>query len=99
MADFAFQVKEVERDGYIAWDAIEIASGRIIPQTKPLKPGQYPEIQDYLSEAHGIETSISYDPIKGDALVGLTWTFVRERHKIIIHEIPRTVLRVSGRRA
>lgn len=44
MADFAFQVKEVERDGYIAWDAIEIASGRIIPQTKPLKPGQYPEI-------------------------------------------------------
>jgi hypothetical protein len=45
MADFVFAIQEVNRDGFIAWDAVEQGTNDVIPLTaEKLIAGTYPEI-------------------------------------------------------
>jgi hypothetical protein len=39
---------------------------------------------------------LKYDDTQGDRLVGQTWTYKRGMEEIIVEDIPRTILRVTG---
>jgi hypothetical protein len=97
VAEFVFTVHEVNRNGYIAWDATEGKSGHVIPLNEArLTSGTYSDIQAYLKQALDLDVKIAYDANLGDKLEGQTWTYVRGANTIIIRDIPRTVFRLSG---
>ena len=98
MTNFVFKIREVQREGFIAWDAVEEGSEHIVQLHKDgyACAGQYPEIAAHLLADHGITVTLNYVAALGDKLDGLTWTFRRSSGLIVIHEIPRTVARLSG---
>lgn len=97
MADLVFTIKEVNRGGMIAWDAIEEGTGHVIELTSAtLIAGTYPEITAHLKAKHSLSVVVAYDANKGDQLVGQTWTYPRGANTIIIRDIPRTIFRLSG---
>ena len=102
MATLRFQVKEVSRSGYIAWDAVEEGSCKVIPLTEPkYVAGTYPEIEKHLREQHEIDASIAFAEKKGDKFNSIqggtcTWTYSRGQHTIVVNDIPRTIFRMSG---
>lgn len=98
MTYYAFAVREVDRNGFIAWDAIEDESGHVIHLHKDgyVTAGSYPEISEHLRAVHGADVDLSYSESFHDKLEGSTWTFLRGEHEIVIRDIPRTIARISG---
>jgi hypothetical protein len=98
MAKHKFKVEEVNRDGYISWDAVEKGSGYRVPLVGPMVAGSYPEIEDHLNQAHSVNLApgLKYDDTQGDRLVGQTWTYKRGSEEIIVEHIPRTIFRMTG---
>ncbi|WP_316185954.1 MULTISPECIES: hypothetical protein [unclassified Bradyrhizobium] len=97
MADFVFDIREVTRGGFIAWEAVEEGAAHVIDLASPtLIAGTYPEISSHLKTQHNLNIDVVYDAGQGDHLVGQTWTYQRGPNRVIIRDIPRTILRLSG---
>jgi hypothetical protein len=97
MVDLVFHIREVTRRGFIAWEATEEGAGHVIDLRSPtLIAGTYPEIAAHLKTQHNLDVDVAYDADKGDHLVRQIWTYPRGSNKIIIHDIPRTIFRLSG---
>ena len=97
MTDFEFKIEETKRNGYIAWDAIEISSGHRFPvnASVPYKAGTFPEITDHLKTL-GASFTVAYLDSSRDSLSGTTWEYVRGNDRVIVHDIPRTIIRISS---
>lgn len=98
MKTYTFKIKEVNRDGYIAWDAIEVETDNNFPvnQDGYLEAGRFPEITDYLKRDKNIDFDVSYNEKHQDSLKDLVWTFKRGDYCVIVQDIPRTIIRFSG---
>ena len=64
------------------------------------KVGSYPELEDYLSQQHGVETSLTFIPSLDEMNYrrgGATWTYRRNSGGlvIIVEDIHRTVFRFT----
>lgn len=96
MATYTFQVKELERDGHIAWDAVDEDSGASFALNKDgyLVAGTFPEIAEYLKKM-GVDVVVAYDEQQKDSLRNGSWTFVRGEHKVVVKDIPRTVFSIT----
>jgi hypothetical protein len=98
MAKHEFKVEEVNREGYIVWDAVEKGSGHRVSLGSPMIAGSYPEIEDHLNQAHSVNLApgLKYDDTQGDRLVGQTWTYKRGTEEVVVEDIPRTIFRITG---
>jgi hypothetical protein len=96
--NYAFEVEEVKREGYIAWDAIEKGTGHRITLRGPIVAGSYPEIAHHLTQVHDLNlvAGLNYDDRLGDRLVGQTWTFKRGADEVVVKDIPRAIFRLGG---
>ena len=108
MASFRFRVEErTVAPGQLSWVAIEQSSGVELElpnggnkvADKDLV-GQYPEVQKYLEEVHGLDVPLVYDPrtdrMTRDSDGKATWVFQRHDVEVIVNDIPRTLIRVTG---
>lgn len=97
MSNFEFKIEETQRGGYIAWDAIDAKTGNRFPvnATQPYMAGTFPEITEYL-KSQGTNFTVTYLDSGRDSLSGTTWTFSRGNDKVTVHDIPRTILRITG---
>ncbi|HEY9031614.1 MAG TPA: hypothetical protein VIM93_09665 [Kangiella sp.] len=98
MAEHEFKVIEVKRDGYIAWDAIEVSTKKQFPVNADgyYEAGTFPEISEHLKKEYGLSHEIKYIDGSGDEFDGRTWSFKREGDVIKVHDIPRTLLRIGA---
>jgi hypothetical protein len=96
MNEYEFRIEETSRNGYIAWDAIETKTGTRFPVNAsiPYTAGTFPEITEYL-ESQGVEFLVSYLDSSRDSLNGTTWSYVRGSNKVTVHDIPRTIFRIT----
>lgn len=94
---YEFQIEEVKRDGYIAWDAIEVASKTRFPvnASEPYAAGSFPEITAYLKEQI-VDFQVAYSELHKDSFNGATWRYVRGGTEVVVHDIPRTILRIGA---
>ena len=99
MAKYIFKVEEVSRDGYIAWDVIEKASGVRFPVNEEgyFTAGSFPEITGYLKKEYQLEHTIQYINSSIDSFdqPSNTWIFKRQGDTVVVIDIPRTVFRIS----
>ena len=97
MQKYTFNIKEVNRDGYIAWDAIDEQSGDQFSVNIEgyLVAGDFPEITEYLKINKGIDFDVSYSEDHGDSLCELKWTYQRNEIQVFVIDIPRAVLKVT----
>ncbi|RUO29545.1 hypothetical protein [Aliidiomarina soli] len=102
MAIYEFKVEEVNRDGYIAWDAIEESTGNRIALNTSGKhsTGSYPEIGKYLEDTYGINVELEYQEDTADVFDQgkQEWRFVRGTDEIVVKDILRTVFRIAWER-
>jgi len=95
MSKYCFSIKEVRRDGFIAWDAIEDSSGTSFPvNVGQYFAGEFLEITEYLKQK-GISFSVKYDDRFGDSLRDGAWTYIRGDDQVIVSDIPRTIFRLT----
>lgn len=96
MSDFEFKIVETKRDGYIAWDAINVKTGDRFPvnATEPYTAGTFPEITEHL-KSQGTDFTVAYLDPGRDSLSGTTWTYSRGNAKVTVHDIPRTLFRLT----
>jgi hypothetical protein len=96
MSDFEFKIVETKRDGYIAWDAIDAKTGYSFPvnAAEPYTAGTFPEITEYL-KSQGVNFTVAYLYSGRDSLSGTTWTYSRGNDKVTVHDIPRTIFRLT----
>jgi hypothetical protein len=96
MSDFEFKVVETKRDDYIAWDAIDAKTGDRFPvnAAEPYTAGTFPEITEYL-KSQGVNFTVAYLDSGRDSLSGTTWTYSRGNDKVTVHDIPRTIFRLT----
>ena len=108
MVSFKFRVEErTVAPGQLSWVAIDQSSGVELElpgggnkvADKDLV-GQYPELQKYLEEVHGLDVPLVYDPridsMTRDSDGKTTWIFQRQNADVIVSDIPRTLIRVTG---
>lgn len=97
MSSYEFQIEEVERDGYIAWDAIDVNSKHRFPVNagESYVAGSFPEISAYLGE-HGVDFQVAYSELNKDSFNGKTWNYVRGDAEVVVHDIPRTIIRIGA---
>lgn len=96
MSEFEFKIVETNRDGFIAWDAVDESTGDRFPvnASEPYTAGTFPEITAYLQQ-RGIDFTVVYLDSGRDSLSGTTWTYSRGNDKVIIHDIPRTIFKLT----
>jgi len=96
MSDFEFKIEETTRDGYIAWDAVDIKSKHHFPvnASEPYTAGTFPEITEYL-RSQGGDFTVAYLDSDRDSLSGTTWTYLRGNDKVTVYDIPRTIFRLT----
>lgn len=96
MSTFEFQIVEVKRDGYIAWDAVDAKTGNRFPvnASEPYTAGTFPEITEYL-KSQCTNFNIAYLDSSRDSLTGTTWTYSWGNNKVTVHDIPRTIFRLT----
>jgi len=97
MSSYEFQIEEVKRDGYIAWDAIEITSGHRFPvnASEPYIAGNFPEISVYLG-GRGHDLQVTYSELHKDSFNGTTWRYIRGGAEVVVHDIPRTIFSIGA---
>lgn len=99
MAVYNFKVEEVNRDGYIAWDAIDEKKNDRIPLNTSGKhdAGAYPEIENHLQSKYGVVVDLVYQEDAGDVFDQgkQEWRFVRGTDEVVVKDMARTVLRVT----
>ena len=96
MSDFEFKIVETKWDGYIAWDAIDAKTGCSFPvnAAEAYTAGAFPEITEYL-KSQGVNFTVAYLYSGRDSLSGTTWTYSRGNDKVTVHDIPRTIFRLT----
>lgn len=96
MTRFEFQIEEVRREGFIAWDAVEVTSRTRFPVNadQPYLAGRFPEISTYLRDRN-IEVEVAYMEWLDDSFNGTTWRYTRGDVVVIVHDIPRTIVEIS----
>jgi hypothetical protein len=96
MSEFEFNIEEIKRDGYIAWDAVDAKTGDRFPvnASAPYTAGTFPEITEHL-KSQGIEFQVAYLDSSKDSLAGTTWSYIRGGNKVTVHDIPRTIFRIT----
>ncbi|MEL1266063.1 hypothetical protein [Pseudoxanthomonas putridarboris] len=96
MSNFEFKIEEVTRDGYIAWDAVDAKAGIRFPvnASAPYTAGTFPEITDYL-KSQGADFVVTYLDSSRDSLTGTTWVYTRGSDKVTVHDIPRTIIKIT----
>ena len=101
---FEFEVREKALgDGTHGWEARDKATGTSIALAcggNGDKVGSYPELEEYLSLQHGVETSLTFIPSIDEMSYrpgGATWTYRRNSGGlvIIVEDIHRTVFRFT----
>lgn len=101
MTNYLFEVSEVKRGGFIAWDVKELSHGNPIAfpvnHQSPYKAGSYPDIEDYLQNTYSITCDLNYDSSKGDSFdqAQQKWTFKRPGYTVEVQDIPRTIERLT----
>ena len=107
MATFEFEVKEqTVAPGKHSWVAEEATLGETVPLPNGGNTvagynlvGQYPEIQDFLSQKHGLNVPLVYVTQIDDLTIHpdgkTTWVFRRQAAEVIVRDIPRTVARIT----
>ena len=97
MSSYEFQIEEVKRDGYIAWDAVEAVSKVRFPvnASEPHAAGSFPEITAYLS-GQGVDFQVVCSEPHNDSFNGATWRYVRGGIEVVVHDIPRTIIRIGS---
>ena len=99
MAVYEFQVEEVNRDGYIAWDAIDESTNERIPLNTSGKhnTGSYIEIENHLQNKYGVDVDLVYQEDSVDVFDQgkQEWRFVRGTDEVVVKDMVRTVLRVT----
>lgn len=107
MPQFAFQVQERPiAAGEHSWVAVETTSGAEVSlpsggnrSADKNLAGQYPEIQDFLGQRHGLNVPLVYVPQIDDLNIHpdgtSTWIFRRQAAEVIVYDIPRTVARIT----
>ena len=102
MTDHVFKIKEVQRDGYIAYDAIEQGSKATVELGPQIRAGEYPEIEKHLEHVlQGGPKPLVFSPELGDEFDHKTqcWTFRRGPHVVVVHDMPRTLIRLTFSRS
>lgn len=99
MTTYKFKIEEVNRDGFIAWDAVEKSTGKSIVLNTSGKyiVGSYPEIAKYLSDTYNINIDLTYNQAMFDKFdqSEQTWIFVRGEINIVVEDIIRTLFRFT----
>lgn len=98
MTDYVFIVEEVPRNGHIAHDAVEKTSGDRIQLDEPMKSGEYPDIDVYLSKPpHNVKGKLIYTTGLKDEFdqASQKWKFVRGTDTIIVEDMARVVCRIT----
>jgi hypothetical protein len=96
--NFAFDVEEVNRDGFIAWDAVDVQSGDRVELKGPnMVVGAYPEIANHLAGSCNLAPGLVYEPRLGDKFdqSTQTWTFKRKGHEVVVKDMPRAIFRLT----
>lgn len=95
-----FRIEEVNRDGYIAWDAVHTKTGERFPvnTNSPYTAGHFPEITEYLKNI-GINFEVKYVMSLRDTFTGpndgCIWKYTRGDREVRVHDIPRTLSRIG----
>lgn len=99
MKTHKFQVEEVTRDGFIAWDAVDLDNqNRVALQSNGKRTvGSYPEITRYLSDTYGITADLTYQEDSSDAFSQALqeWKYVRGDVCVVVNDIVRTVAKIT----
>ncbi len=98
MAIYEFSVKEVKRDGFIAWNAVEDSTAKefALNNNGKFVVGEFLEISEYLDRNYNLSFNVSYVASLGDSLNENTWTYKRNGNvTVIVKDIPRTVFRLT----
>lgn len=97
MSEFEFKMEEAMRNGYIAWNAIDSRTGDRfqVNASAPYKAGTFPEITEHL-RSQGVDFLVAYLDSHKDSLTGTTWSYVRGGNKVTVHDIPRTIFRLTA---
>jgi len=62
--------------------------------SEPYTAGTFPEITEYL-RSQGTNFTVAYLDSSRDSLTGTTWTYSRGNNRVIVHDIPRTIFRLT----
>ncbi|MFN4311813.1 MAG: hypothetical protein ACK4FK_14615 [Ferrovibrio sp.] len=94
---FRYQVQEMSAGGVISWQAVEALSGMIISIHNSNDAGEFPEIDRHLEEQYAIKVQLTFKAHLKDRYDqnSYTWTYVRGPIEVVVHDIPRTMMRVS----
>ena len=97
--EYEFFIKEVSKNGFIAWSAVETSTQQEFPVNVDgyFRAGSFPEISDYLRNEHAIVFNVvyigsQYDSFEQDSNV---WKFTRGDIAVIVKDIPRTIFRLT----
>jgi hypothetical protein len=93
-----YDVREVTEGSLIRYEAIESATGDVVPLNTPTDTGSYPDIEAHVHARHGNVGKIVYAPAAGDTFdqPNQTWTYKRKGFIIVVKDMVRTVIRVSS---
>ena len=109
MQSFVFTVKERSvAPSQHSWVAIEESSQEEIPLHTGGNTiggmsyvGQYPEIQEFLHQQYDVDVSLAYvsqiDELTIEPDGKSRWVFRRQAAEVIVHDISRTLFRVTTR--
>jgi hypothetical protein len=101
MASYSYQVREVQNEGYISYEALDEQTGEAIPLKSPMVAGAYPEIEEHVGQKTDLRGKLVHAPSLGDEFdqPTQTWKFRRGATEVVVKDMPRTLIRVYGLRA